>query len=132
MTGKDIFIDMHINKSIYTVLIDPTKFKCFKFGLLLLFRYFFTHDSTNDHTHPFSTTDFDIIKKRTLRDVLCDNMQESMPMVARNPFLTFSEENPLENCNPISNMRARDLSFFDGEEPSGIPKSIPPKEGIFI
>ena len=114
----------------HLILILYQNCKYFKYDVIPKFRYYFTHNSTNDHTYPFSTNDFEAIKNRTLRDVICDNMKEFMPMVAKNPFLTYSEENTLENCNPISNMRARDLSFFDGERPSGV--SIPQKEGIIV
>ena len=50
-----------------------------------------------------------------------------MPMVVQNPYLTYSEENVLENCNQTSNMRAEDLSLFDEKESGGVV--VPQGEG---
>ena len=82
------------------------------------FRYFYTHDYPDDitQTHPLSFSDFEILKKRQLRDILCDNMKDVMPMVVQNPYFTHSDNNPLLDCNVISTMRTRDLALFNGED----------------
>ena len=64
-----------------------------------------------------------------MHDILCDNMREVMPMVVRNPYFKYSESNPLIKCNTVSNMRGRDLSFFNGATPVGLP--VENKKGNF-
>ena len=51
-----------------------------------------------------------------MRDILCDNMKDVMPMVVQNPYFIHSDSNPLLDCNVISTMRTRDLALFNGED----------------
>ena len=88
----------------------------------MLYRYFFTHDNVEEQVHPLCPKEMETIRRRTMRDVLCDNMKDSVPMFVKNPFLTPSDDNPLEICNPISNMRVDDLCLFGGEGPTGITR----------
>ena len=71
-----------------------------------------------------------MIKRRTLHDIICDNMKDVMPMVVKNPYFMHSDENPLVKCSSNSNMKARDLSLFNGATPLGILPKAP--IGIFI
>ena len=88
------------------------------YAIFCYFRYFYTHDYPDDvtQTHPLSFSDFAILKKRHLRDILCDNMKDIMPMVVQNPYFIHSDSNPLLDCNVISTMLTRDLALFNGED----------------
>ena len=91
---------------------------CYTYSKFCHFRYFYTHDYPDDltQTHPLSFSDFEILKKRQLRDILCDNMRDVMPMVVQNPYFTYSDSNQLLDCNVISTMLTRDLALFNGED----------------
>jgi hypothetical protein len=51
-------------------------------------------------------------------------------MVVQNPYFMHSDENPLKKCNSVSNMKASDLSLFNGATPLGLSPKSP--IGIFI
>ena len=79
-------------------------------------------------THSLSGDDLNMIRSRTLHDVICDNMNDVM--VVQNPYFMHSDENPLKKCNSVSNMKASDLSLFNGATPLGLSPKSP--IGIFI
>ena len=51
-------------------------------------------------------------------------------MVVKNPYFMHSDENPLVKCSSVSNMKAKDLSLFNGATPLGLQPITP--IGMFI
>ena len=85
-------------------------------------RYFFTHSNVPNDIK-FCEREIEAIKKRTLRDVMCDNFGIKMQKVARNPLMLVDEfSNPLDECDGAMNLlEVGDLCLFNGEAPTPLP-----------
>jgi len=88
-------------------------------------RYFFTHANVNADQR-FCDKEMTAIRKRTFRDIMCDNMGDKMQRVAKNPLLIVDDvENPLVDCSDNREMAhpltADDLCLFNGEAAAATP-----------
>ena len=86
------------------------QFSTLKFGD----RYFFTHQNV-DPKLQFTPQDLDLIKRRTLRDIICDNIGVSK--FQRNAFQVPSEQNLVENCEYRNRLDPKDLCLFGATKP---------------
>jgi len=99
-------------------------------------RYFFTHSNV-DESQKFCEGDLESIRKRKLRDVICDTMKlddfEGGQRVVRNPFLLANANtNPMEDCQTSNKLVAEDLCLFEGETPNPRPNVDEGREVLLV
>ena len=101
------------------------QFRNLKFGD----RFFFTHENTG--MVKFCHSDLELLRKRTLRDIICENTEiDELPM---NVFKVESPENPSVSCrNQINRLEIEELCLFGANKQARElkpPVSMPENSG---
>ncbi len=73
-------------------------------------RFFFTHDNV-DEGIKFCPGDLAKLRRRTLRDIICENTD--ITDLARSAFRIPSASNPLVSCSEVNSLDPDDLCLFN-------------------
>ena len=63
----------------------------------------------------FVGNDLELVQKRTLRDVICDNI--GLPSLQVNAFRVPSEDNPVLDCSEKNTLEPEELCLFGAPKP---------------
>ena len=79
----------------------------------------------------FTENELTLIRRRTLRDVICDNI--GLPKLQVNAFRVPSESNPELDCSKKNTLNPEELSLFGASRPTWelTPPGYITKEGKY-